>query len=95
MKGISDRKSFDESFLAAYGKNLNDIEGEWRATLISTEGGGSLLKTEKFKDDSDQKGSCGGGRMGFETMLFIMLIFTIFVRKINLYYLLRNKLSIT
>ena len=32
MKGLSDRKSFDDSFLGAYGKTLNEVENNWRST---------------------------------------------------------------
>tara|TARA_Y100000817_G_C16732106_1_gene488467 strand:- start:184 stop:882 length:699 start_codon:yes stop_codon:yes gene_type:complete len=95
MKGISNRKSFDESFLAAYGKNLNDIESDWRSTLASSERSMPIIKTENIEDELKENGTCGGGRMSFETMLIIILIFTIFVKKYNLNYYKRKKISIT
>ena len=95
MKGISDRKSFDESFLAAYGKNLNDIERDWISTLTSNKSSAPIIKTENIEVESKENGTCGEGRMGFETMLIIMLIFTIFVKKYNLNYSKRKKISIT
>ena len=95
MKGISDRKSFDESFLAAYGKNLNDIERDWISTLSSNQNSAPIIKTENTEVEAKENGTCGEGRMGFETMLIIMLIFTIFVKKYNLNYFKRKKNSIT
>ena len=92
MKGISNRKSFDESFLAAYGKNLNDIESDWRSTLSSSESSMPIIKSENILKEN---GTCGGGRMSFETMLIIILIFTIFVKKYNLNYYKRKNISIT
>ena len=95
MKGISDRKSFDESFLTAYGKNLNDIERDWISTLTSNQSSAPIIKTENIENESKENGTCGEGRMGFETMLIIILIFTIFVKKYNLNYFKRKKNSIT
>ena len=34
MKEISGRKSIDDSFISSYGKNLNDLESEWKSTLL-------------------------------------------------------------
>ena len=44
MKEISNRKSINESFISSYGKNLNDLEDEWKSTLLSIDGNGALLK---------------------------------------------------
>ena len=48
-----------------------------------------------FEKELNQNGSCGGGRMGFETMIITILIFTIIVRNYNLYYNKRKKNRIT
>ena len=95
MKGLSDRKSFDDSFLAAYGKTLNEVENNWRSTLASNENNGVIIKAEGIEKELNQNGSCGGGRMGFETMIITILIFTIIVRNYNLYYNKRKKNRIT
>ena len=95
MKGLSDRKSFDNSFLDAYGKTLNDVESDWRSTLASNENNVVIIKSENIENQLNENGSCGSGRMGFETLLATILIFTIFVRNINLNYNIRNKNRIT
>ena len=59
MKGISDRKSFDESFLAAYGKNLNDIERDWISTLTSNQSSAPIIKTENIEVESKEKMELG------------------------------------
>ena len=95
MKGLSDRKSFDDSFLAAYGKTLNEVENNWRSTLSSNENNVVIIKAESIEKELNQNGSCGGGRMSFETMIITILIFTIIVRNFNLYYNIRKKNRIT
>ena len=95
MKGLSDRKSFDDSFLGAYGKTLNEVESNWRSTLASSENNVVIIKSENIENVLNENGSCGSGRMGFETLLVTILIFTIFVRNINFNYNKRNKNRIT
>ena len=85
MKEISNRKSINESFISSYGKNLNDLEDEWKSTLLSIEGNGALLKqVDETENKLNEKGSCGGGKMSFETMLVSFLLLTIFVKKLRL-----------
>ena len=86
MKEISNRKSINESFISSYGKNLNDLEDEWKSTLLSIDGNGALLKqANKTENILNESGSCSGGKMSFETMLISLLLLTIFLRKLRLY----------
>ena len=86
MKEISGRKSIDDSFISSYGKNLNDLESEWKSTLLSIDSNEFLLKqVDEPGINLNENGSCGGGKMSFETMLISLIILTIFVRKIRFY----------
>ena len=86
MKEISGRKSIDDSFISSYGKNLNDLESEWKSTLLSIDSNEVLLKqVDGPGSNLNENGSCGGGKMSFETMLISLMILTIFVRKLKLY----------
>ena len=86
MKEISGRKSIDDSFISSYGKNLNDLESEWKSTLLSIDSNEVLLKqVDGPGSNLNENGSCGGGKMSFETMLISLMILTIFVRKLRLY----------
>tara|TARA_B100000902_G_scaffold239177_1_gene226494 strand:- start:1741 stop:2718 length:978 start_codon:yes stop_codon:yes gene_type:complete len=92
MEEISKRKSIDESFSSAYGKNLTELEKEWRNTLFSSESDEVILKnTDEIKNNTNDNGSCGGGKMGFESMLISLLIMTIFVRYLFFKDYIRNK----
>ena len=85
MKEISNRKSINESFISSYGKNLNDLEDEWKSTLLSIDGSGSLLKqVDETENILNENGSCSGGKMSFETMLISLLLLTIFVKKLRI-----------
>ena len=85
MKEISNRKSINESFISSYGKNLNDLEDEWKDTLLSIDGSGSLLKqVDETENILNENGSCSGGKMSFETMLISLLLLTIFVKKLRI-----------
>ena len=86
MKEISGRKSIDDSFISSYGKNLNQLESEWKSTLLSIDSNKVLLKQiDEIGSNLNENGSCGGGKMSFETMLISLIILTIFVRKLRLY----------
>ena len=86
MKEISGRKSIDDSFISSYGKNLNQLESEWKSTLLSIDSNKVLLKQiDEIGSNLNENGSCGGGKMSFETMLISLIILTIFVRKIRFY----------
>ena len=86
MKEISGRKSIDDSFISSYGKNLNELESEWKSTLLSIDSNEVLLKQfDEIGSNLNENGSCGGGKMSFETMLISLIILTIFVRKLRLY----------
>ena len=86
MKEISGRKSIDDSFISSYGKNLNELENEWKSTLLSIDSNKVLLKQiDEIGSNLNENGSCGGGKMSFETMLISLIILTIFVRKIRFY----------
>ena len=86
MKEISGRKSIDDSFISSYGKNLNELESEWKSTLLSIDSNEVLLKqVDGPGSNLNENGSCGGGKMSFETMLISLIILTIFVRKLRLY----------
>jgi len=86
MKEISGRKSIDDSFISSYGKNLNELESEWKSTLLSIDSNEVLLKQiDEPGSNLNENGSCGGGKMSFETMLISLIILTIFVRKLRLY----------
>ena len=63
--------------------------------IISNENNLVIIKSENIENELNQNGSCGGGRMGFETMIIAILIFTIIVRNYNLYYNIRKKNRIT
>ena len=85
MKEISNRKSINESFISSYGKNLNDLEDEWKSTLLSIDGNGALLKqANETENILNESGSCSGGKMSFETMLISLLLLTIFVKKLRI-----------
>ena len=85
MKEISNRKSINESFISSYGKNLNDLEDEWKDTLLSIDGSRTLLKqVDKTENILNENGSCSGGKMSFETMLISLLLLTIFVKKLRI-----------
>ena len=85
MKEISNRKSINESFISSYGKNLNELEDEWKSTLLSIDGNGALLKqVDETENILNQNGSCGSGKMSFETMLISLLLLTIFVKKLRI-----------
>ena len=94
MNEISNRKSINESFISSYGKNFNDLEDEWKSTLLSFNGNEVLLKQiDETESNLNENGSCGGGRMGFESMLIIILIFTVFVKKMRNILIKRNQLT--
>ena len=85
MIEISNRKSINESFISSYGKNLNDLEDEWKSTLLSIDGNGALLKqANETENILNESGSCSGGKMSFETMLISLLLLTIFVKKLRI-----------
>lgn len=85
MKEISNRKSINESFISSYGKNLNDLEDEWKSTLLSIDGNGALLRqANETENILNESGSCSGGKMSFETMLISLLLLTIFVKKLRI-----------
>ena len=93
MKEISSRKSIDESFSSSYGKNLIELEEEWRDTLFSSKNDEILLvNTDADEKSVNENGSCGNGKMGFETMLISLLILTIFVRNIKFKNYFRKKI---
>ena len=93
MKEISSRKSIDESFSSSYGKNLIELEEEWRDTLFSSKNDEILLvNTDADEKSVNENGSCGNGKMGFETMLISLLILTIFVRNIKFKKYFRKKI---
>ena len=93
MKEISSRKSIDESFISSYGKDLIELEEEWRDTLFSSKNDEILLlNTDAEEKSVNENGSCGSGKMGFETMLISLLILTIFVRNINFIKYFRKKI---
>ncbi len=86
MKEISARKSIDDSFISSYGKNLNDLEGEWKSTLMSIDSNEVLLKqADELGSSLKENGSCGGGKMSFEIILISILLLTIFVKKFRIY----------
>ena len=93
MKEISSRKSIDESFSSSYGKNLIELEEEWRDTLFSSKNDEILLvNTDADEKSVNENGSCGNGKMGFETMLISLLILTIFVRNTKFKNYFRKKI---
>tara|TARA_B100000941_G_scaffold290875_1_gene275497 strand:+ start:3261 stop:4529 length:1269 start_codon:yes stop_codon:yes gene_type:complete len=92
MNEISNRNSFGDSFITAYGKNLIDIEEEWKKELFSDEVNGPILKNENYEEELLEEGSCGGGRMGFESILIIIFLFTIIVKRYRLIIYNRNKI---
>ena len=93
MKEISSRKSIDESFSSSYGKNLIELEEEWRDTLFSSKNDEILLvNTDADEKNVNENGSCGNGKMGFETMLISLLILTIFVRNTKFKNYIRKKI---
>ena len=93
MKEISSRKSIDESFSSSYGKNLIELEEEWRDTLFSSKNDEILLvNTDADEKSVNENGSCGNGKMGFETMLISLLILTIFVRNTKFKNYIRKKI---
>ena len=93
MKEISSRKSIDESFSSSYGKNLIELEEEWRDTLFSSKNDEILLvNTDADEKNVNENGSCGNGKMGFETMLISILILTIFVRNTKFMKYFRKKI---
>ena len=93
MKEISSRKSIDESFSSSYGKNLIELEEEWRDTLFSSKNDEILLvNTDADEKSVNENGSCGNGKMGFETMLISFLILTIFVRNTKFKNYIRKKI---
>ena len=72
--------------------NLTELEKEWRNTLFSSESDEVILKnTDEIKNNTNDNGSCGGGKMGFESMLISLLIMTIFVRYLFFKDYIRNK----
>ena len=93
MKEISSRKSIDESFSSSYGKNLIELEEEWRDTLFSSKNDEILLvNTDAYEKSVNENGSCGNGKMGFETTLISLLILTIFVRNTKFKNYIRKKI---
>ena len=93
MKEISSRKSIDESFSSSYGKNLIELEEEWRDTLFSSKNDEILLvNTDADEKSVNENGSCGNGKMGFETTLISLLILTIFVRNTKFKNYFRKKI---
>jgi len=93
MKEISSRKSIDESFSSSYGKNLIELEEEWRDTLFSSKNDEILLvNTDADEKNVNENGSCGNGKMGFETTLISLLILTIFVRNTKFKNYIRKKI---
>ena len=93
MKEISSRKSIDESFSSSYGKNLIELEEEWRDTLFSSKNDEILLvNTDADEKSVNENGSCGNGKMGFETTLISLLILTIFVRNTKFKNYIRKKI---
>ena len=84
MKEISNQKSIDDSLISSYGKNLNDLEDEWKNTLLLIDGNKPLFKVNETESTLIENGSCGGGEMSFETMIISALLLTIFVKKLRL-----------
>ena len=83
MKEISNQKSIDDSLISSYGKNLNDLEDEWKNTLLLIDGNKPLFKVNETESTLIENGSCGSGEMSFETMIISALLLTIFVKKIK------------